>query len=88
MTERAADAETSGQYCLKVFLVLTENLLKEPCRFVARQKGAEGNLTLFPYLKTAAHAAVCHALSFACPRVDTHFTVNRVGGTETLASGL
>lgn len=87
MTEKAADAETSRLYCLKVFLVLTENRLKEPCRFVARQNGSEGNLTLLPYLKIAAYA-VCHALSFACPRVDTHFMVNRVGATETLASGL
>lgn len=88
MTEKAAEAETSGPHCLKVFLVLTENLLKKPCRIMARQKGSEGNFTLFPYLKIAAHAAVCHALSFACPRVDTHFTANRVGGTATLASGL
>lgn len=29
MTEKAADAETSGTHCLKVFMVVTENLLND-----------------------------------------------------------
>ena len=37
MTEKAADAETSGHICLKVFLVVIENLLKQPCRFASSQ---------------------------------------------------
>jgi hypothetical protein len=37
MTEKAADAETSGAHCLKLFLVVIENLLKAnlPLCFIA-----------------------------------------------------
>jgi hypothetical protein len=37
MTEKAADAETSGVHCPRVFLPVSENLLKQPCRFASSQ---------------------------------------------------
>jgi len=40
MTEKAADGETSGRYCLKVFLVLIKNLLKQTC--LVHGKGFRG----------------------------------------------